>query len=337
MQPFKFAKRYKVLFLLAVLSIFNQLMGAEKPLSIVIIGGGPAGLATAIEAKEAGADVVVVEKRESYTRRQIVFLFDSSLQLLNKWRVSIPNMMIESEEDGWAFARINQLEEGLAQRVADLGIRILFGEFKGIREKNAIISHEGEEVKLPYDLLVGADGVESSVRKELGITTKQMGKAQGIIAIIYKENPQVDFFLPTWSESLYINNISLSTATVISAQGENLSKQQLAAAAREMGWLQEAERISSNKASLFENIDIALQKANQFSSREQAALLIGDSAAVGSFLQGMGANVALESAAIAGQFFRSEQKEKDYRIFNRAMKKATDRLIEDSAYLFRAP
>lgn len=46
--------------------------------SVVIIGRGLIGLATTIEAKQSGFDVTVVEKRESYSRWQIILLLDSS-------------------------------------------------------------------------------------------------------------------------------------------------------------------------------------------------------------------------------------------------------------------
>ena len=57
---------------------------------VLVIGGGPAGLATAIEAADSGAQVTVVEKRKSYSRSQSVFLFDASIKLLEKWKVNIP-------------------------------------------------------------------------------------------------------------------------------------------------------------------------------------------------------------------------------------------------------
>lgn len=60
----------RILFLL-VFGVCSHLFCSDAPLSIVIVGGGPAGLATAIVAKEQGAQVTVIEKRASYSREQI--------------------------------------------------------------------------------------------------------------------------------------------------------------------------------------------------------------------------------------------------------------------------
>lgn len=72
-----------------ILPFFNLawLSGHERPLSIVMIGGGPAGLGAAIEAKLGGAHVTIVEKREAYTREQYFFLWGASLSILKQLRL----------------------------------------------------------------------------------------------------------------------------------------------------------------------------------------------------------------------------------------------------------
>jgi NADPH-dependent 2,4-dienoyl-CoA reductase/sulfur reductase-like enzyme len=47
----------------------------ENPKKVLIIGGGPCGLRTAIEAQLCGAKVVVVEKRDRFSRNNVLHLW----------------------------------------------------------------------------------------------------------------------------------------------------------------------------------------------------------------------------------------------------------------------
>jgi hypothetical protein len=93
---------------------------SENPSSVLVIGGGPAGLATAIEASVNGAHVIIIEKRNSYSRLQRVFLLDSSIKLLEKWKVDVPEMTVADFGDNgkFSFVSINRLEEALVTQVA---------------------------------------------------------------------------------------------------------------------------------------------------------------------------------------------------------------------------
>ena len=51
----------------------------------------------------------------------------------------------------------------------------------------------------------------------------------------------------------------------------------------------------------------------------------------------MGANTALKTAEIAGQFFNNYPSKSAYQAFNEAMKSATDEMINDSMFLFSFP
>jgi 2-polyprenyl-6-methoxyphenol hydroxylase-like FAD-dependent oxidoreductase len=328
----------RTLFILISCSLSNHLLCREEPLSIVIIGGGPAGLAAAIEANEAGANVIIVEKREQHTREQFVFLLEPALNLLNKWKVSIPEMFVGIDDgEKIGLTKIKNMEVGLSKRVHELGITKIFGEFTELNDGKAIIAQQNQKLELPYDLLVGADGTHSFVRDALKITSNLYGQTQGLIAIIpmLAKNESMEFISPIRCGSLFINKIIIPSAVIVSAQGDELSKEILASAAMQNGWQNEAASISSGQARFFENVEVVLQQSAEFSNREKSAILLGDAAASASFIQGLGANCALETAMIAGLFFKTEQKDSDYAAFNQAMQIATDRLTKDSAFLFK--
>ncbi len=324
---------------------FALLCGNEKPLSIVIIGAGPAGLATAIEAHGAGANVIIVEKRECYTRDQYFFIFEPTLSILTKWKVSVPDFVIgyDSDNEAVGFTLIKNLEIGLEDRVRQLGIKKIRGEFKEIKDGKAIIVQKNQELEFPYDLeielsydlLVGADGENSVVCKQLEIGSSNLGNAIGFIAILKKENSNIGFVLPFLSESLFINKVRIPSATIVSAQSHEISREQLATAALREEWTEEAKLISERKGIFFENIPVVLKQSLTFSNREKSAIILGDAAGTASFLQGLGANTALQSAVVAGRFFKTERNESDYAEYNQAIQELTDRLIFDSEFLFK--
>jgi 2-polyprenyl-6-methoxyphenol hydroxylase-like FAD-dependent oxidoreductase len=313
-----------------ILTLFNlqffPLQATESP-SVVIIGGGPSGLATAIEAHQSGAKVTVIEKRDTYSRPQMLFLLDSSLRLLEKWKVAIPQMRVVDLGDGnrVGFVQIKHLEKGLENRVNELGIKKIQDEFKTLSQLN-----------LPYDILVGADGVHSQARDVLDISVNLIGEAKGAFALIPGTlSTDVDISPAIKQDDLFIRRMKVPGASVIFIQSSTEgSKSQLQKAVKEQGWHDEANLMAQNKAFIGTDIPITLQQAQAFANEKKAAILVGDAAASASFFQGMGANTSLKTAEIAGHFFKNYQHKTAYQEFNQAMKKTTDSMIEDSLFLF---
>jgi 2-polyprenyl-6-methoxyphenol hydroxylase-like FAD-dependent oxidoreductase len=311
---------------------------------VVIIGGGPAGLSTAIEARLSGAEVIVVEKRPTYTREQWLFLLNSSVELLSKWQLTLPNMRYLSLQNGnsMALVEIKHLEETLAKKARELGVKRIEATFKGIEgaSKVLLLTSQNEEKHLAYDVLVGADGPHSNVRSALPLELKQMGRARGASCLVTFENKQskeVGVTEDLKSGEFWIKRIQSPAASIIFIQHPlHATAQDLENVTRRLGWADEAELISTLRAPCLEEIEILLQQAKSFSDRNQSALLVGDAAATASFYQGMGANSALKAAEIAGAFFKTCEKDPEtaYAKFNQSMQEMTDALIEDSRPLF---
>ena len=320
------------LFLLVCTPLFCR----DEPLSVVIIGGGPAGLATAIEAKAAGANVTILEKREHYSRDQFLFLLDPALNLLNKWKVSVPNLIILNdgdEENG--VTDIKSLEMGLARRVNELGIPKILGESQELKDGKVHFIHQNQKRELSYDIVVGADGAHSAVRNCLNIATNHYGKALGTIAILPSpKNENMDYIAAFKHEDFFINKIVIPTGTIISAQAKELSKERFVLAAKNSGWVDEAKAIAAGTGKYIDKVEIVLEQSVRFYDSEKSAIIIGDAAASASYLLGMGVNCALEEAVVAGLFFKTEQTKADYAAFNTSMEAITHGFINESAYLF---
>ncbi len=89
----------------------------------LVVGGGPAGLAMAIEAIKLGDEVTVLERRPEYTRQQSLFLTGDSLAQLDKWGVELPELCTAQvgPHERVGFVAIYHLEKQLAARAKALG------------------------------------------------------------------------------------------------------------------------------------------------------------------------------------------------------------------------
>lgn len=321
---------------------------SPERLSVLIIGGGPAGLATAIEAHQQGANVTIVEKRSSYTRMQMVFLIESSLELLEKWQVSVPNMHIIDFDIGekMGFIKISDLEMGLNERVKELGIKRVHGEFIAFSEKGLRVGSAVERLifDFPYDIVVAADGVHSHVRAELGIQCKKIGEASGTWAcsIFPDFSGELDISEFIFRPNYVLRRISMPHASLILMQSNvnhavpiRFSVNTLIADALDCGWFKEAEVIASGQGTIVSNIEIVFQQAQHYSHKAKKAILVGDAAATASFFHGMGVNTALKTAVHAGDFFKELRCDIDgtYNIFNERMQTTTDDLIHYCEFL----
>jgi 2-polyprenyl-6-methoxyphenol hydroxylase-like FAD-dependent oxidoreductase len=322
-----------------LLSLFIVLAGVvftglKAPVSVVIIGGGPAGLSTAIEARHSGARVTVVEKRSAYERTQRIFLFEHSLELLEKWEVeSLELSKINMGEERIGIVRISALEEALLKRAQELGVFFIQEEFVGLSPQERSINL-GRGVSLSYDILVAADGTHSQVRQELGIEVDliSQGKAgAALVPCLEDELSLIDVSPDIQHGASFIKKFYFPGMHFMFLQGPfSATQEDFITLCKASGWVPQAEQIAAGKARLLLDVDVYLQKAKSFSLQNQGALLVGDAAGTGTFFRGSGANHALKTAEIAGHFFRSN----DFETFEAEMDKSTSALIEDSAFLF---
>ncbi len=306
--------------------------------TVLVIGGGPAGLASAIEAHERGFTVSIIEKRPSYMRMQGVFLADSSIKLLKKWKVDLSPISIITLEDGtsWGFVVLKELEEQLARAVAHRGIPTFTGECVGISsdKKSARILLENREFTHPYDIMVVADGCHSQTRKALGIGVDRFGTAYAQLAVIPVSHEELEVQDAIQKEGVFIKRICTPQKSIIFAQSEMNKGFSIEEMIRACGWQEEVAAIDT--AIVRRDIEVVLQQATCFFDSQKEAILIGDAAACASFLEGRGANTAFLTATAAATFFDRFQKQDPNRFdaFNKEMTTLTGELIDTSRYLF---
>jgi 2-polyprenyl-6-methoxyphenol hydroxylase-like FAD-dependent oxidoreductase len=306
---------------LLLLLVACQLYSAH----IVIIGAGPTGLAAAIEAKQQGHDVTVIEKRSDYTRLQSLFMNENSVRLLKEWQIDLPQMHLISANMG--VVPIKHLQDQLEKKAIELGAIKIVGEFEEISPKKITLKNNDS---IAYDLLVAADGTHSKAREALNVEVDHQGKGVGISAFVPKEDKSaMEISEPIKMDGLFLRRFKASFGSLIFAQGPSaISHEHFVKAVKGCGWGEEADFIAKNRAWVLADIDIQCFQCKTFI--KDNAILIGDAAASASFFEGMGANTGLKAAKIAGEFFADG----DRKAFDRKMKEATDFMMEDSRYLF---
>ncbi|CDR35178.1 FAD-dependent monooxygenase [Criblamydia sequanensis] len=334
----------KVIYLFVLIaSLLFILKKDNKPLQVLIIGGGPAGLAAAIEAKSEGAEVTLVEKRKDYNRQQVLFLGKTTIGLLTKWRVEPKALSICQARNGSkvGIIKICDLEASLKEKVNHMGVKVLFGEFvkANAKGKKALIRSEDKLINLSYDLIIGADGRESALRKEFNLPLKKLGKASGTIAFI----PMLQKNIPDITDTIkagpfFLRKITLENASIIFMQSsQEYTLDDFSRCVADLEWSKEAELIQKNEVKIFTGIPVYLQKVERLSDPENEVLLVGDAAATASFFEGRGGNTGFKEASLIGPFIKNflQDKKKAYLEFNETMKVLTEELVEASRYLFK--
>lgn len=333
-------------FLLYSVILLQFALCEAAPLSIAVIGGGPAGLSAAIQAHLLGANVTVIEKREAYIRNNILFLYGPSLDIFEQWGVEIPQMeILNLQGQVRGLVLIKDLEEALKKRASDLGIRMIngtFEDFAGI-EKSLVISTPLELIELPYDIAVVADGAHSKARSKLGITTYERGTALGAVAILPKKNSAGEMRVQRKdSDAFFVKNVDTPSANIILMHSrphraiQEVSKKEVSEVCDELCWNEEARLVTENNLLILENIPITLQRASAFSDINKAAILLGDAAGCTSFFEGQGTNTAVAEIAFFAEFLVNFQQnpESAHALFDASMEETVESVVEKNSGLF---
>jgi flavin-dependent dehydrogenase len=147
---------------------------------VLVAGGGPVGLASAIEARLAGLDVTVVEPREGPIDKACgEGLMPGALPELGRLGVDPDGMpfvgiayldgrrRVEHRFDGGPGRGVRRtvLHAALRERAVAAGVRFHEGRVDAVHQRAGFV----EAVGLRAAWLLGADGLHSAVAREVGI------------------------------------------------------------------------------------------------------------------------------------------------------------------------
>ncbi|MFD9623449.1 NAD(P)/FAD-dependent oxidoreductase [Streptomyces virginiae] len=184
-------------------------------IDLLIAGGGPAGLATAIHGVLAGLEVVVVEPRPTPIDKACgEGLMPGGVRHLRELGVAVGGQPFHGIRyvDGVSGraaeglfrsgpglgARRTDLQAALAERAAQLGVRVLPGRVDQVRQDVDQVTAAG----LTARYLVAADGLHSPVRRGLGLSAPRSphGPARYGLRRHYAVPPWSDLVEVHWAQ-----------------------------------------------------------------------------------------------------------------------------------------
>jgi len=148
---------------------------------ILIIGGGPAG-STAARLLAKHFKVTLIQEKKEFNKpcgggvkTKVFNLFSLPKNLIQH---SLDHIYITYKDDkikidlkGDNLAIVNRMkfDKKLRELAEEAGAKIYYGRFKKIQNKKAIIKFGNVEIPFEFDILIAADGVNSTVKKALNL------------------------------------------------------------------------------------------------------------------------------------------------------------------------
>lgn len=177
-------------------------------IDLLVIGGGPIGLATAIEARLAGLDVVIVEPRGSTIDKACgEGLMPEAVNLLASIGVKLNGIAFRgiryvsgARSIGAQFTkgeglgvRRTELHDAMHQRAVELGVRWHQEKVTAVQQNDNSVEAAGHESRY----LIAADGLHSKVRSLIGVQqtskkTRRYGERQ-------------HFYIEPWSDLVEVH------------------------------------------------------------------------------------------------------------------------------------
>ncbi|MET8336419.1 NAD(P)/FAD-dependent oxidoreductase [Streptosporangium canum] len=179
-------------------------------IDVLVAGGGPAGLATAIHAALAGMEAVVVEPRPTPVDKACgEGLMPSGAAALRSLGVPVEGRPLRGIRylDGRrrvdaAFrggrglgVRRTALHAALARRAAELGVEVVPGKVEGVRQSGGGVEAAGLRARW----LVAADGLHSPLRALLGLELPDRRPRRYGLRRHYRVAPWTDFVEVHWA------------------------------------------------------------------------------------------------------------------------------------------
>jgi flavin-dependent dehydrogenase len=179
-------------------------------IDILVAGGGPAGLATAIHAALAGMEAVVVEPRPTPVDKACgEGLMPGGTAALRSMGVEVNGRLLRGIRyldgrhepqvefgDGYGLGvRRTALHAALSLRAAELGVEVVPGKVDHVRQNQDDIEAAGRRARW----LVAADGLHSQLRGSLGLELPDRRPRRYGLRQHYQIAPWTDFVEVHWA------------------------------------------------------------------------------------------------------------------------------------------
>ncbi|GAA4220502.1 flavin-dependent dehydrogenase [Streptosporangium album] len=271
-------------------------------IDVLVAGGGPAGLATAIHAALAGMEAVVVEPRSTPVDKACgEGLMPSGAAALRSLGVRVEGRTLRgiryldgrrqaqaAFRDGPGLGvRRTALHAALYRRAAELGVEIVAGKVDGVRQESDGVRAAGLRARW----LVAADGLHSPLRALLGLELPDSRPRRYGLRRHYRVAPWTDFVEVHWAAD---------GEAYVTPVGEDLVGVAVLSS-RRRGYLEHLADFPALVARLEGPAATPVRGAGPLRQRVRArvagrVLLVGDAAGYTDALTGEGVSLALLSA-----------------------------------------
>jgi len=273
---------------------------------VLVVGGGPVGLASAIEARLAGLTVALVEPRDGDVDKACgEGLMPGALPLLARLGVDPDGMPLrgvsyrtETRRADHLFrsgegrgVRRTTLHRALADRATELGITRVAARVEAVQQTDSTVTAAG----LTARYLLACDGLHSSVRRQVGLERAVRGSRRFGLRRHFAVAPWNDLIEVHWTREaeVYITPIApdLTGVAVLGPPRTDFDT-----AVEEVPEL--AERLAG--------VDAVTEVRGAGPFRQRAAartagrvLLVGDASGYVDAITGEGLRLGFEQAAVA--------------------------------------
>ncbi len=193
-------------------------MSAPGRTDVLVVGGGPVGLAAALHARRAGYDVLVIDRRTGVIDKACgEGLLPGALAAVLDLGVDPPGHVLSgiSYRDARRHAdhaftagpgrgvRRTALHAALRDRALAEGVVVEHGTLRALRQDargvDADIDRAGSPRTLRADWVLGCDGLHSTVRRLAGLEVPAHGRARFGLRTHYRVAPWTDLVEVHWA------------------------------------------------------------------------------------------------------------------------------------------
>ena len=273
---------------------------------VLVVGGGPVGLASAIEARLAGLTVALVEPRDGDVDKACgEGLMPGALPLLARLGVDPDGMPLRGVSYRSATRRADHLfrsgegrgvrrttlHRALADRATELGITRVAARVEAVLQTNSTVTAAG----LTARYLLAGDGLHSSVRRQVGLERAVRGSRRFGLRRHFAVAPWNDLIEVHWTREaeVYITPIAPGLTGVAVLGPPRTDFDTAVAAVPEL-----AERLAG--------VDAVTEVRGAGPFRQRAAartagrvLLVGDASGYVDAITGEGLRLGFEQAHVA--------------------------------------
>ena len=273
---------------------------------LIVVGGGPVGLAAAIEARLAGLSVALVEARDGAIDKACgEGLMPGAVPMLDRLGVDPAGMPLRgvSYRDGRRVAdyrfregsglgvRRLELHRALAARADELGVARVFEKVTELSQDNDGVSVGG----LRGRWVLGADGLHSSVRRLAGLEASPSRLKRYGLRRHFTVAPWTDLIEVHWAHGIeaYVTPVAPDVVGVAILGNKGLDFDDAIAGIPELA----GHLAGATRASVLRGAGPLRQRATKPGSGR--VLLVGDASGYVDAITGEGLRLGFEQARVA--------------------------------------